>query len=149
MRIAYHANASTLQPAQLRAWLVATLALSAEAFTALAAPGALIEITEPNYPFAFEVSVNADDRETIGGVPYSVIRYTGRTASWNWTRVPSSEVVVWRTWYAATLGFRLPFIVEIGSDRHAAVAPGPFPLTLTRQERWDGGINVREALGWT
>lgn len=149
MRIAYHANASSLPPAQLQAWLVATLALSAAAFDALAAPGVLIEITEPNYPFAFESSVYADDRATLGGVNFSQLHYTGRRGDWQWSNVVTAEVSAWRAWYAATAGFRLPFIVEIGDARYSAVAPGPFPLLLTRQERWGGGAALMEALGWS
>lgn len=149
MRIAYHATAATLTPAQLTAWMVATLALSAAAFDALAAPGVLIDITDPNYPFAFEASTHADDRLTLGGVSFSQLLYTGRRGDWQWSNVVTAEIAAWRAWYAATAGFRLPFIVEIGADRYPAVAPGPFPLQLTRQERWGGAATVLEALGWS
>lgn len=146
MRIAYHATGAALTKAALAAWIDATLALSAGAFDALAAPGVLIEITDPNYPFGFEASTNADDRLSVGGAPWSRIHYTGRRGGWDWSNVITAEIAAWRAWYAATTGFRLPFIIEIGDDRYAAVAPGPFPLLLTKQERWGGAAAFLEAL---
>lgn len=146
MRIAYHATGSALTKAALDTWIAATLALSAGAFDALASPGVLIEITEPNYPFAFESSVSADDRITLGGVSYSRLHYTGRRGDWQWSNVITAEIAAWRAWYAATSGFRLPSIIEIGDDRYPAVAPGPFPLQLTRLERWGGAAAFVEAL---
>jgi hypothetical protein len=141
MRIAYHSNGATLTAAALDAWIAATLALSAGAFDALASPGVLIEITDPDYPFAFEDSTHADDRITQGGEPFSRVLYTGRRGDWRWSNVLTAELASWRAWYAATTGFRLPFIVEIGDERYPAVAPGPFPLQLTRLERWGGAAS--------
>lgn len=149
MRIAYHSTASALQPAQLSAWLTATLALSAVDFDALASPGVLLTITDPDYPFAFERQRLATDRQTLGGVGYSR-QYGGqRSGDWHFSRVHAVEIAAWRLWYEATAGLRLPFVVEIGSDRYRAIAPGPFPLTLTAFERWSGALPIREALGWT
>jgi len=142
VRIAYHTSGATLSRGALDAWIDATLALSAVAFDALSPPGVLIEITDPDYPFSFEQSTQADDRLTIGGEPFSRLRYTGRRGEWQWSNVLTAELATWRAWYAATSGFRLPFIVEIGDDRHAAVAPGPFPLRLTRLERWAGSATL-------
>lgn len=149
MRVCYHSGASALQPAQLSAWLTATLALSGAAFTAIASPAVLVSLTDWDYPMAFETAVVADDRVTLGGVGYALERYRGRAGDWSFSRVHTVEIAAWRAWYAATAGFRLPSIVEIGSDRHAIVAPGPFPLELTGFERWGGSMSVREALGWT
>lgn len=144
MRIAYHPNSSTLRPDQLKTWLAAA-ALNIDA---VPAPGVVLEITDPNYPFSFENSVVADDRITQGGASYAVVRYSARSGQWDYSNIHSAEVDSWRDWYSATQGMRLPFIAEIGAANYRAVAPGAFPLTLVKLERWAGQLNVQEALAW-
>lgn len=144
MKIAYHPDAASLTPAALAAWLIAAIA----DIDAPPAPGIAATITRPNYPAAFETGVVADDRATQGGVGYSRILYRGRTGTLDFTNVPHGEIPAWRAWYAATLGFRLPSVIELDAA-YAIVAPsGAFPLQLVRQERWAGRLEIREALGW-
>jgi hypothetical protein len=146
MRIAYHSAGGTLYAEQLEAWIAQTLALAPEYFTGLAAPGVLITITDPDYPFALESSIVADDRVTLAGTAWSRVKYSGRSGAWQFSNVPTSELDDWRAWYAATKGFRLPFIVEIGTARYPVVAPREFPLRLDRFERWSGALAPLEAL---
>lgn len=144
MRIAYHPAGADLSATQLSAWLAAAVA----GIGAPPAPGVAATLANPDYPAAFETGAVADDRVTLGGVTHSRILYTGRAGVLAFTNVPHGEIAVWRAWYAATQGFRLPSAIELDAA-YAIVAPaGAFPLQLVRQERWAGRIEIREALGW-
>lgn len=142
MRVLYRPDGDTLTRAQLRAWVALTLA------DFEGAAGVMIEITDPQYPYAFERSAVADDRRTQGGVHYARIRYQGRSGSWVFGLVPEVEMPDWRAWYDATMGLRLPFVAEApGLGPVACLAPGPFPLQQQSPLRWGGQMAVEEWLG--
>lgn len=144
LRIAYRSDAATMQRGQLLAWCQAVAAAGMESVTP---PGAVVTLTPPSLPWAFESSPVATDRSTQGGASYSIIHYTARQGVWNFSDVPDPEVADWRAWHAATLGGRLPFVIGFREARHVVVAPGAFPLMMTRAEKWAGQLTVQETLG--
>lgn len=111
--------------------------------------GALIEISPPSDPWGFEQHQAADDRVTQGGIGYSRLLYTARSGNWTFEEIPDAEVANWRTWYAATAGFRLPFVAEdpLTGAAYLVRAPGAFPLSRQRVSWWGGKLAVREVLG--
>lgn len=142
MRIAYHPSGSSLSTFALNAWIAAALA------DITASPGVVVNVQRPNYPYPFKPNTNADDRMTRGGRGFSRIQYTARAGSWKFSSVPNAQIAIWDAWYAATQGFRVPFVVELPlSGGNAAVrAPGPYPLVLDKPLLWSGSLNVQEYL---
>ncbi|GBG03896.1 hypothetical protein AZSI13_32230 [Azospira sp. I13] len=143
LRFAYHLNGKGLSHAALRRWCRGVVDAG---LAGVVAPGDVVELTTPSLPWAFEQSVVADDRVSEGGKSFSRIKYTGREGVWTFANVQEAEVPAWRSWYLATAGGRLPFVLEFRDVLHVVVAPGPFPLVMQRAEIWAGQLTVREAL---
>lgn len=144
LRIAYHTAGINLNRYRLLAWCKE---VAAAGLDSVASPGAVVTLTPPSLPWAFEPSVNADDRRSEGGLLFSRVLYTAREGEWAFDNVPEPEVAAWRAWYVATKGWRLPFVLEFRDLLVVAVAPGPFPLAMSRPERWAGRMTIIEALG--
>lgn len=140
MRVVYHPSAATLSDLALNQWLIATLA----AIDSPPSPSVALELCNPDYPWQFEPEYLADDRETQGGHVHSIVRATRLTGVLNISAVHSSEIPAWRNWYAATVGFRKPFVLRLPDlTVLAAVAPAKkFPLSLVSLEEWAGSLNV-------
>lgn len=140
MRVVYHPSGATLSDYALNQWLIATLA----AIDNPPSPGVALELCNPDYPWQFELEYLADDRETQGGKTFSRIRTTRLTGVLNMSTVHSSEIPAWRNWYAATVGFRIPFVLRLPDlTVLAAVSPAKkFPLSLVSLEEWAGLLNV-------
>lgn len=139
MNIAYNPDGASMTRDDLFAWCLSVLDLvvSPGIFTA-PDPAVVIQITQPDYPYIFEASTIADDRVTLGGIGYSKLRYTARMGNWTFSNIWQAEISDWRLWYAATQGFRLPFVVDLPDGSGGAIvrAPCAFPLALTAFERW-------------
>jgi len=144
MRIAYHKTGSSLTPAALDAWIAAKIA----AWPTIDSAGLLISVGDPKHPFRWESDTVADDRITLGGKSFSKIRYTARNVEIEFPPLSENEAATWRTFYAATKGFRLPFIVEHPILRTviALVGGQPFPFSLTNKGLYSGSVNWRQYL---
>lgn len=108
-------------------------------------PGTLVTVDSPVKPFAFEDTVFADDRESLGGVGYSKVHHTARAGPLSFEGVPNGQLPSWRAWYGATSGFRRGFVIEepLNLSIHLVRAPGAFPLVLMRGTRWAGAMAVK------
>jgi hypothetical protein len=136
MRIAYHPTGSALHPSALDALLVTWAA----AWPTVSG-GTLLVITAPKRPFKFEADTTATDRQTLGGRQWSKIHNTQKVARLEFF-VNSTEAATWRTFYAATNGFRLPFIVEHPQTlvKTTMQGSGPFPLSETEYRMHSGSV---------
>lgn len=136
MRIAYHPNSATISAYALDAWLAATVA----AWPTVGA-GTLIDVRAPRHPLRIESDTAADDRTTRGGRQFSKINYTRREAALEFPPITEAEAAIWRAFYAATQGFRLPFILEhpLTLAKIVMQGAGPFPFTLTSRGQYSGG----------
>lgn len=104
------------------------------------------EVLNPTYPFEFESSVSATDKETLWGVGFSKIRNTRRAGEWNFETVKEVDVQKWRAIYAGTGGFRKPFVLvnPLNNEPYLVRAPGQFPLSLTQYGCYAGKLNASE-----
>jgi hypothetical protein len=144
MRICYHPTGDTLTRAQINAWIAAALA-----GIDTVSPGVLITVQNPEFPYAVEQSTVADDRVTLGGIGYSRIRYRAKGGVLKFAYVNDTEVTsLWRPWYAATDGGRVPFVIDLplAEGLLAVRAPGPFPLQREKPAFWSGGLTLAEHL---
>lgn len=143
MKIAYHPDSATLSAAVLDAWLAATLAAWPDA-----GAGTLITVRDPKHPMRIEADTAADDRTTQGGRQFSKIKYTRREIALEFPPIRESEAAIWRAFYAATNGFRLPFIIEHPLTMGKIVVHGgqAFPFTLTSRDGYSGSVKWSERL---
>lgn len=109
MRVAYHSTGSALSKAALDAWLAASIA----ALGSVSAPGALIVLADPKHPYCFGTEILADDRTTLGGAQYSKVHASARRGTLQFQTIPESDLAAWVAWHAATLGGRVPFVIDL------------------------------------
>lgn len=109
MRLAYHTTGSALSKAALDTWLAASIA----AIGSVAAPGALIALADPKHPYAFGTEILSDDRATLGGAQYSKVHASVRRGVLQFQSIAEADLAAWTAWHAATLGGRVPFVVEL------------------------------------
>ena len=144
----YHPDAAVMTPYALRQWLDSTeaAAVTDREITAPPVSGRLLDLGLPDYPWQFEPRHLAEDRETQGGAHFSRLRAIRRQGTLNFSNVPGSVIPHWRAWHVATQGGRLPFLAQLpGLAVLPVLAPGDFPLSLVRLERWRGALNLIEA----
>ena len=106
MRIAYHPNAANMSDYALRVWLAAA---SIDVFSG---GGVVVSVGTPKHPYSFGVEVTADDRETQAGQMYSRVRSVKRRGVIEFPVCSPTQNDVWKAWYVATLGGRVPFMIE-------------------------------------
>ena len=110
--------------------------------------GNLINIRAPKWPYAFEQSVLATDKQSVGGVGFSKIHYKKSTGLFSWGGIQRSELPKWRSWYDDTNGFRggyileAPFLNEIKLVR----SPSQFPLVSSAKNNLSGSLKIEEIL---
>lgn len=141
MRIAYHPAAQTVSRAAHDAWIVAALA------NLSASPGTVVTIPNPDHPWAFESTVTADDRTTLGGQAFSRLRYVRRTGEWKWTLLSVADAAQWRAVRDASAGFRFAVVAELPAtlERVAIIGQGG-SLVASRPLFYDVALSVREWL---
>lgn len=143
MQIAYHATGSSLTAAALDDAIAAAISgwPSVGSLT-------LVTLRDPSFPFHFEKTTTSDDRTTMGGRQFSVVRFSGQQADMQFSGMTESEVAAWRTFYDATLGFRLPFVVEhpMTLQKYAMQGAQAFPFKLTTRGAYDGSVRWQQAL---
>lgn len=134
MRVAYHTTGSTLSKAALDTWLAASIL----ALGAVTSPGALITLADPKHPYAFGTDILADDRATMGGAQYSKVHASVRRGVLQFQSIPESDLSTWTAWHAATLGGRVPFIVELPHSVGAVAVTTRIDRVaeLTGYKRW-------------
>ena len=128
MRLAYHPTGASLSAYALGVWLAAAKAN----IGAVAAPGVLVTLADPLYPFSFESAVLSDDRKTQAGVPYSRITGAVRRGTLDHARATNDEATAIRAWHAATLGGRIPFVVELPPSAEAVIVKTTVVHPLSR-----------------
>lgn len=106
MRIAYHPNGASLTDYQLDSYIQAAKA------NILAAPGVVITVDDPSYPYSFGSVIKSDDRETLGGDRCSRILSKRRKMNMTFAYVSEDVMNSWRDWHGATNGGRVAFVVE-------------------------------------
>ena len=134
MRIAYHSTGADLSDYALGVWLAAAQA----AIGSVSAPGMLVTLADPRHPHRFETAVLSDDRITQGGAVYSRILGTVRRGRFEFNTVADADAAAWRAWHSATLGGRVPFVVELPLTREAVIVKAAVaaPLEQTSYRRW-------------
>jgi hypothetical protein len=140
MRVAYHPTGSALSAYALDAWITASTA----AWPTVTG-GTLVVLTSPQRPFRIEKDTLADDRVTIGGRQHSKVNFSKRVARLEFT-ITATQVALWRTFYDATQGFRLPFIVEHPQTKVLITmqGAGPFPFVETDYAMHKGSVDWAE-----
>lgn len=109
MRVAYHTTGSALTKAALDTWLAASIA----ALGSVTTPGALIALADPKHPYSFSAEILADDRATLGGAQYSKVHASVRRGVLQFQSIADADLAAWTAWHAATLGGRVPFVIEL------------------------------------
>lgn len=109
MRAAYHTTGAALSRYALDVWLAASIA----ALGSVSSPGALITLPDPKRPYAFGTEILADDRTTLGGVEYSKVHASVRRGRLEFQTIAEADLATWTAWHAATLGGRVPFVLEL------------------------------------
>lgn len=109
-------------------------------------PGKRIEVSDPDFPFRMEEKGVYDGNETRGGVRRARLRYRVLAGSLNFSLVPSSEMVLWRAFLAATKDMQQPWVVEhpVTSDLHLVTGYSDgVPFTLDNPGYYSGGFDVK------
>ena len=134
MRLAYHSTGSALSQAALDTWLAASIA----ALGSVVAPGALIALPDPKRPYAFGTEILSDDRATLGGTQYSKVQASVRRGVLQFQSIAEADLATWTAWHAATLGGRVPFIVELPHSVGAVAVTARIDRVaeLTDYKRW-------------
>lgn len=134
MRIAYHTTGSALTKYALDAWLAASIA----AIGSVSAPGALVIISDPKHPYCWGTEIIADDRTTLGGAQYSKVNASVRRGILQFQTIPEADLATWTAWHLATLGGRVPFVIELPHNVGAVAVTARIPRVaeLTAYKRW-------------
>lgn len=137
MRIAYHPTGSSLTLYAINLWVTTSIAN-----WPTVGAGTLITVSNPQYPFRLDTDVVGDDRTTRGGVNYSKILYTRKNATIDFDLFSPAELTAWRTFYTATKGFRLPFIVEHPLTLELVAMSGgqEFPFSEISYQQYKGSV---------
>ena len=144
LNIVFHPSGERLSRTRLMAWCADIVAAGIAGLDNLPDSAVCLALTPPSLPWSFERHTQADDRMTLGGEMFSRLRFTARRGEWRFADIHEPEVEQWRTWYDATLGGRLPFVVGFREALYRVTAPGGFPLSMVRPGRWGGQISIQE-----
>lgn len=134
MRLAYHSAGTTLTAYALDVWLAAAKA----AIGSVSSPGVLLALPDPKHPYAWATDVIADDRNTLAGLPWSRVQGTLRRGRLEFQTIPQASLAAWEAWHTATLGGRIPFVVELPHNAEAVAVTARIPRVaeLTAYRRW-------------